>query len=116
MSDESTNPFNTAAPSSDPFAAAKASAVKAAEDLRAAASAKAQEFRSVAEQKVQGFRSTAEGKAHEFRDYAGQAWTDASSQAKDYAAEAERFAREKPIQALLTAFGVGFLVGVFLKK
>ena len=31
-------------------------------------------------------------------------------------AAAEKFAREKPLQALLTAFGVGFLVGVILKR
>ncbi|WP_166443004.1 DUF883 family protein [Phragmitibacter flavus] len=129
MSDETQHPFEPAAetPGTDPFAAAKASAKKAAEELRAAATAKAQEFRGVASAKAQEFRGAAEQKAHEFRetagekahqvkDYADKTWTDARSQALDYTAEAERYTREKPLQALLAALGVGIILGVILKK
>jgi ElaB/YqjD/DUF883 family membrane-anchored ribosome-binding protein len=34
----------------------------------------------------------------------------------DLRVEAERFAREKPLQALLTAFGIGFIVGNILRR
>lgn len=115
MSDLPNDTFG-AAPGSDPFASAKASAMKAAEELRAAAAAKAEEFRTSAEQHAQQFRDTAGEKAAEFKDYAEKAWDGARTQAKDFSVEAEKFAREKPIQALLTAFGVGFLLGAIFKR
>lgn len=115
MSDLPNDTFG-AAPGSDPFAAAKASALKAAEELRAAAAAKAEEFRSVAENQAQHFKDAAGEKAAEFKDYAGKAWDGARTQAKDFTAEAEKFAREKPLQALLTAFGVGFVLGAIFKR
>lgn len=115
MSDEQNNIFDNPT-SSDPFGAAKASAKKAAEDLRAAASAKANEFRATAEQRASHLRDVAHDKADEFKDYADKAWSEARTQAKDYAAEAEKFAKEKPFQALLAAFGVGLIVGAILKR
>jgi ElaB/YqjD/DUF883 family membrane-anchored ribosome-binding protein len=116
MNDDFNPTFGSTPPPHDPFAAAKASALKAAEELRHAATAKAQEFRSVAEQRSHEFREKAENKAGEFKDYADKAWSGASTQASDYAAEAERFAKEKPMQALLTAFGAGLLLGIILKR
>ena len=114
------SPFGSA---HDPFQAAKASAMKAAEELRAAATQKAQELRNVAETKATQFRATAEQKAadlrekaDEYRDYAGQAFTDAKGRCSDIRTEAENFAREKPMQAILTAFGVGLFVGLLLRK
>jgi ElaB/YqjD/DUF883 family membrane-anchored ribosome-binding protein len=118
--------FGTAS-SADPFQAAKASAMKAAEELRAAAAQKASELRHAAENRAQQFRSTAEqkvgefkeratAKAGEFRDYADQTFTDAKAKYGDLRNEAETFAREKPMQALITAFGVGLFVGLLLRK
>ena len=100
----------------DPFQAAKASAMKAAEELRAAASQKASELRSAAESKASHFKATAEQKADQYREYAGEAFSEAKGQYSDLKAEAEKFAREKPIQAILTAFGVGLFVGLVLRK
>ena len=105
-----------AASGQDPFQAAKASAMKAAEELRAAATQKANEFRSAAENKASHFKATAEQKAGEYREYAGEAFSGARDQYSDLKAEAEKFAREKPIQAILTAFGVGLFVGLVLRK
>lgn len=115
MSDVPNETFG-AAPGSDPFASAKASALKAAEDLRAAAAAKAEEFRTAAEHQAQHFKESAGEKAAEFKDYAEKAWEGARGQAKDFTAEAESFAREKPLKALLAAFGVGFLLGAIFKR
>jgi len=112
---ENPNPLN-APPAADPFASAKASAMKAAEELRTAATAKVQGLRHAAEERASQLRSTAEEKAVEIKEYADKALTGARTQAKDFAAEAEKFAREKPVQALLTAFGLGLVVGVILRK
>lgn len=113
------SPFGVGTPH-DPFQAAKASALKAAEELRAAAAQKASEFRTAAEQRAQQFRSTAEQKAADIKEKAGEfadhTFSEARERYADLCAEAEKFAREKPLQALLTAFGIGFVVGAILRR
>ncbi len=117
MSDTATNdPAFGAVPGNDPFQAAKASAIRAAEELRTAAGQKAQELRSVAEQRAQQLKTAAEQRAHEFRDYADQAFTDARERYADLRTEGEKFVREKPVQAVCTAFGVGLLLGLILRR
>jgi ElaB/YqjD/DUF883 family membrane-anchored ribosome-binding protein len=116
MSDQSQSPYGSPATDSDPFASAKASALKAADDLRNAAAAKAQEFRQAAEQRAQQLKQSASQATDQVREYADKAWSETRAHTKDLAAEAEKFAREKPLQALLAAFGVGFMVGVILKR
>lgn len=115
-------PFN-APPAQDPFQAAKASAMKAAEELRNAATQKAHELRQTAEGHAQNLKSAAEAKAHEVREradelrqYADQALHDAKAKYADLRGEAESFAREKPMQALLTAFGAGLVLGLILRR
>lgn len=107
----------------DPFQAAKASAMKAAEELRNAAAAKAQELRHSAESRAHDLKAAAEQKADEFREkadevrqYADRTLNDAKAKYADLRVEAENFAREKPLQALATAFGVGLLVGIILRR
>ena len=97
--------------------------MKAAEELRAAAAQKAHELRNAAESKASQFRATAEQKAADFREkageyreYADQAFSNAKGQYADLRKEAEDFARAKPMQAILTAFGVGLFVGLLLRK
>lgn len=116
-------PFNSAPIGHDPFQAAKASAMKAAEELRNAAAAKAQEIRQSAEAHAQDLKAAAGHKAEEIRDradefrqYADQTLNDARAKCADLRTEAENFAREKPLQALATAFGVGLLVGIILRR
>jgi ElaB/YqjD/DUF883 family membrane-anchored ribosome-binding protein len=113
------SPFGVSTPH-DPFQAAKASALKAAEELRAAAAQKASEFRTAAETRAQQFRSSAEQTATDLKEKAGEfadhTFTEARERYADLRAEAEKFAREKPLQALLTAFGIGFVVGSILRR
>lgn len=115
MSEDNNQPTNEPQ-IQDAVASAKASAIKAAEDLKAAAAAKAEQFKHAMEDKAQSFKEAAGDKSHEFKDYADRTWEDARAQVQDYAAEAEKFAKEKPLQALLTAFGVGLIAGILLKK
>lgn len=115
------------ATTSDPFQAAKASALKAAEELRAAATQKASELRTAAESRAQNFKATAEQKATEIktdlqhrtediRAYADEALGEAKMRYENLMIEAEKLAREKPRQALFTAFGVGVVVGLLLRR
>lgn len=116
-----------AATTSDPFQAAKASALKAAEELRTAATQKAQELRSAAESRAQQIKASAGQKASEIktelhdktedlRAYADEALVQAKQRYESLMTEAENMAREKPRQALLTAFGVGLVVGLILRR
>jgi ElaB/YqjD/DUF883 family membrane-anchored ribosome-binding protein len=83
----------------------KAHARQAADDLRAAAEAKAQEMRAVAEAKAQEYRARAE-----------QALEEARVRAKTFRDESEQYIRENPTRALLTALGVGFVVGLIFRR
>lgn len=116
-------PFSINPAGQDPFLAAKASAMKAAEELRYAAAAKAQELRQSAETRAHDIKAAAGQKAEEFREkadevrqYADKTLSDAKAKYADLRVEAENFAREKPLQALATAFGVGLLVGIILRR
>ncbi len=117
------SPFGSTGGHVDPFQAAKASALKAAEELRHAAAQKAAEFRSAAEARAHDLRDSAgtaaaelKEKAGEFKDYADETFQEARARCADLRVEAEKYAREKPLQALLTAFGVGFVVGLILRR
>ncbi len=116
MSDSPIEPTFGTAPATDPFASAKASALKAAEDLRNAAAAKANAVREVVGQKAQQWKQAAGEATQHAREYADRAWEQTRAKTKDIAGEAEKFTREKPLQALLAAFGVGVLLGFVLKR
>ena len=90
--------------------------MKAAEELRAAAASKAQDLRVAAEQRAQQLKTAAEHHAGEFREYADQALSDARDRYADFRVEGEKFVREKPMQAVLTAFGAGLLLGLLLRR
>jgi ElaB/YqjD/DUF883 family membrane-anchored ribosome-binding protein len=80
-------------------------AAQAVQDLRAAAEAKAAEL-----------RATAEGKVNELRGKAEQAYSDARNRAQGLRGEGEHWIRENPARAVLTAMGVGFIVGLMFRK
>lgn len=83
----------------------KSHARQAAEDLRTAAEIKAQELRHAAELK-----------AHELRGRAEQAYGDARERAISVQEQTERYVRENPTKAILTALGVGFLAGLIFRS
>ena len=117
MNDNSIPDIDPSIPgSSDPFQAAKASAMKAAEELRTAAAEKARELKSNAEARAQDLRQSAGQKADEFREYADDAMHEAKERYATLRTDAEKFTRENPMQALAGAFGVGLIIGLILRK
>jgi ElaB/YqjD/DUF883 family membrane-anchored ribosome-binding protein len=103
-------------PNQDPFSTAKASALRAAEELRSSTAAKAQELRQAAEARAANLKAAAQQQAGEFKDYADQAISDARERYADILVEGERYVREKPVQAVATAFGVGLFLGLLLRR
>jgi ElaB/YqjD/DUF883 family membrane-anchored ribosome-binding protein len=83
----------------------KQHAAQAVNDLRAAAEAKAAEIRHAAEAKTAEIRGKAE-----------QAYSDARNRAQTIRGESEQWIRENPTRAVLTAMGVGFVVGLMFRK
>lgn len=87
------------------FESGKSHAAKAAEDLRAAAEAKAQEL-----------RATAGAKAQEWRGKAEQAYGDATDKARTLREDGEQYVRQNPTRAVMTALGVGFILGLVFRR
>ena len=97
-------------PSSNPeiankFETGKAHAKQAAEDLR-----------SAAEQKATELRSAAEGKAQELRSKAEQVYEDARNRARTFQEEGEAYVRDNPMRGVMTALGVGFVLGLLFRR
>ena len=87
------------------FESGKTHAIHAAEDLKAAAEAKAQELRNVAEAKAQEFRGRAE-----------HAFDEARVKARTFREDGEHYVRENPTRAVLTALGIGFVLGLIFRR
>lgn len=100
MADETLNN-----PAASKFESGKAHAIHAAEDLRAAAEAKASELRVMAE-----------AKAKELRGRAEQVYGDYRQRALTFHEEGEQYVRENPTKAVLTALGVGFVLGMIFRR
>ena len=61
-------------------------------------------------------RDQAKTKADELRNRAQSAYSDATARAQDYQTEAESYIRENPIQSVAIALGVGFVLGLILRR
>ena len=136
------NPFSTP-DNLDPEAgftqaAPNPSVSQAANDLRQAAGEKAREFVSTAETKAhefkeraiesaQQFRSTAvekanalkavaSDKAHHLRESATDQWQDTRVKARELHVTAEDYIRQNPTKCVLSALGVGFLIGLIVRR
>ncbi len=93
MSETTSDPVDQSEPTNK-FESGKTHAKQAAEDLRAAAGAKAQEYRGRVE----------------------QAYQSARTRARSWQEEGEQYVRENPLRGVLTALGVGFILGLLIRR
>ncbi len=106
MTETSSNPTNEAADeAASKFESGKTHVKRAAQELRSAAESKAQELRSAAEEK-----------AHEMRGRAETAYEQARVRARSLQKEGEHYVRENPMRGVLTALGVGFVIGLLFRR
>ena len=133
------NPFST--PNSlDPEAGftQTPSVAQAANDLRAAAGEKAREFvqtaevkasalkekavetaqhlRETATERANQFKASATEKAQHLKESANEQWHDTRVKAKEMHVTAEDYIRENPTKCVLSALGVGFLIGLIVRR
>ena len=83
----------------------KTHAVQAAQDLRAAAEAKAAQA-----------RAAAETKAGELRERATQTYGDVRDRAQNLRTDSEQYIRDNPTRAVMTALGLGFVLGLIFRR
>ncbi|HVE16848.1 MAG TPA: hypothetical protein VNB29_08920 [Chthoniobacterales bacterium] len=77
----------------------------AAKDLSDAANAKYQDLRSQASQKAEQYKGRAQ-----------EAYSTAASKAEGLQGEAEQYIRDNPLQAIGIAAGVGFVLGLIMRR
>lgn len=83
----------------------KQHARKAANDLKSAARGVADEYRGKAEEAWNDARGRAE-----------QAWDDAKYRARSLQEDGEQYVRENPMRAVMTALGIGFVLGLIFRR
>jgi ElaB/YqjD/DUF883 family membrane-anchored ribosome-binding protein len=121
-----------------PVPAANPSISQAANDLRLAAGEKAreivhtaeikaatlkekaiesaQQFRATATERATVFKATATERAHHLRESATEQWDDTCDRAKEWHVTAEDYIRQNPSKSVLYAVGIGFLVGLIVRR
>lgn len=92
-------------PAAQKFDSGKDHATQAVQDLRAAAEAKAAQL-----------RATAENKANEWRNRAEDAYSDVRTRAEGLRKDSEQYVRENPTRAVMTALGIGFVLGLIFRR
>ncbi len=111
----------------DAESASSPSIAQAANDLRAAAGDKAREFVHTAEHKASALKERAVESAHQFRDNAAEKahhlketatdqWETTCETAKDIQVTAEDYIRQNPTKCVISALGLGFLIGLIVRR
>jgi len=67
-------------------------------------------------QAAQDFRTAATDIAGEYRGKAEQAWGDAQDRVRTLQEDGEQYVRDNPTKAVLTALGIGFLLGIIFRR
>jgi len=80
------------------------------------AASKFESGKSHVKQAAEDIRSAAGAKAQEYRGRAEQAYEKARTRANSLREEGEHYVRENPLRGVLTALGVGFVLGLFFRR
>lgn len=96
--------------------ALRANAAEKAEHYKTVATEKAEHYKAVATEKADHYKSVATEKAQHAKDTAQKQWEESSAKAKEFHVTAEDYIRQNPTKAVLSALGVGFLIGLVTRK
>ncbi|HJM64123.1 MAG: hypothetical protein CMN05_03395 [Roseibacillus sp.] len=92
------------------------SAEERAQLLKESAAQKAQHFREYAGEKASQIADVAGEKAAQFKDAAGEHWEETRVKAREVHADLEDYIRQHPTKSVLVAAGVGFLLGLIVRR
>jgi len=109
--------FRTAANSSTNKAKqiAQDAGVKA-QQLKEAAAAKANQFREFAGAKASDLKETAGAKAQQIKQAASEQVEHGRVKAREAHADAEAYVKEHPTKSVLTALGIGIVIGLVIRR
>lgn len=96
--------------------ALKEAAAQKASQLRDFAGEKAQDLKTVASDKIEAIREGAEETAIQLKGVAGEQWQDTRVKARELHASMEDYIRANPTKAVLTAAGIGLLLGLISRR
>ncbi len=65
---------------------------------------------------AEDLKSAATAMAGDYRDKATQAWDDAKVRVRTLQEDGEDYVRENPMRAVLTALGIGFVLGLIFRR
>lgn len=87
-----------------------------AQQIKETAVEKASQFREFAGTKAHDIKETATVKGQQFKQAAGEQIQQGQVKAREAHADAEEYVRQHPTKSILTALGVGFLVGLIVRR
>ena len=87
-----------------------------AQQLKESAAQKAQQFRDYAGDKASQIADAAGERAAQFKGVAGEQWEETRIKAREVHADFEEYIRQHPTQSVLVAAGVGFLLGLIVRR
>lgn len=87
-----------------------------AQKIKESAVEKAGQIRDYAETKAHTIKETASEKSHHIKQVANEQIQQGQVKAREAHAGAEEYIRQNPTKSVLTALGVGFLVGLIVRK
>ena len=87
-----------------------------AQQIKDAAVEKAGQFREFAGTKAHDIKETATVKGQQIKEAAGEQIQQGQVKAREAHADAEEYVRQNPTKSILTALGVGFLIGLVVRR
>jgi ElaB/YqjD/DUF883 family membrane-anchored ribosome-binding protein len=87
-----------------------------ASELKERAVESAQQFRETAAEKAAALRSVATDKAAHIKETATEQWQDTRVKAKELQVTAEDYIRQNPTKCVISALGLGFLIGLIVRR
>jgi len=85
-------------------------------ELKDRASESARHLREVAGEKASEFKKQADVHAKQFRETACEQWDETRVKAKEIQISAEDYIRQNPTKCVLSAVGIGFLIGLLVRR
>jgi ElaB/YqjD/DUF883 family membrane-anchored ribosome-binding protein len=76
----------------------------------------AQHFRETALERANALKAAAADKAQHFKENAAGQWQDTRVKAQELHGNAEDYIRQNPTKCVLGALGVGFLIGLIVRR
>ena len=87
-----------------------------ASELKERAVESAQQFRETATEKAAALKSVATEKATHLKESATEQWQDTRVKAKELQVTAEDYIRQNPTKCVVSALGLGFLIGLIVRR